>query len=67
MFTWGCGRHSKLGHGNTDSEWLPRRLAALISFHIVHASAGRDHSAAVDKGNGYVWTWGESGDGKAWG
>jgi hypothetical protein len=64
MFTWGCGRHGKLGHGNTDSEWLPRRLAALISFHIAHASAGHDHSAAVDKGNGYVWTWGKAETGK---
>jgi hypothetical protein len=29
LFTWGCGSHGKLGHGDCDSRYVPTRVAAL--------------------------------------
>lgn len=29
LFTWGCGSHGKLGHGDSESRFVPTRVAAL--------------------------------------
>jgi alpha-tubulin suppressor-like RCC1 family protein len=29
LFTWGCGSHGKLGHGDMDSRYVPTRVVAL--------------------------------------
>jgi hypothetical protein len=29
LFTWGCGSHGKLGHGDMDARYVPTRVVAL--------------------------------------
>jgi len=62
LFSWGSGTNGRLGHGDTIMQLRPRRVAALQSPRIVHASAGCGHSLAVsDKGELFSWGQGHNG------
>ena len=55
VFMWGRGRFGPLGHGNTDSQNVPKRVEGLTN--VTDISAGNYHSMAAGEG-GAVYTWG---------
>ena len=59
IYSWGDGDYGKLGHGNTSTQKLPKRvLGPLADKIVVQISAGYRHSAAVTD-DGLLYTWGE--------
>jgi alpha-tubulin suppressor-like RCC1 family protein len=55
VFTWGSGFFGRLGHGNTDRQFVPKRVEDLTN--VTDIAAGSAHSLAVGEG-GVVYTWG---------
>ena len=59
IYSWGDGDYGKLGHGNTSTQKLPKRVVGpLVDKLVVQISAGYRHSAAVTD-DGFLYTWGE--------
>jgi alpha-tubulin suppressor-like RCC1 family protein len=54
VWTWGTGSEGQLGHGNTDSQNVPKRVEGLTN--VTDIAAGNSHNLAV--GGGAVYTWG---------
>ena len=63
LYTWGCGKDGKLGHGGVEAEWLPRRVSSMLTVEVVQASCGREHTAATT-GTGWLFSWGRGVRGK---
>jgi alpha-tubulin suppressor-like RCC1 family protein len=61
VFTWGWGRFGQLGHGNTDDQFVPKRVEGLTN--VTDVAAGDYHRMAVVEG-GAVYTWGCNHDGQ---
>lgn len=62
LYTFGCGRGGKLGHGEEEDELLPRRVDALMGKRVVGATAGAFHTVAWIEGGGvYTFGYGEEG------
>jgi alpha-tubulin suppressor-like RCC1 family protein len=70
VWSWGEGRFGRLGHGDEEDAWTPRRVAphALgadgfgCGSRIVAVAAGGFHSVAVTaEGVAYAWGGGEHG------
>jgi alpha-tubulin suppressor-like RCC1 family protein len=40
VFSWGCGRDSRLGHGSSDDVHLPKLIERLARVRIASVSAG---------------------------
>jgi E3 ubiquitin-protein ligase HERC2 len=59
VYTWGKGKHGRLGHDDASNKLSPARVApqAFGGRRVVGISAGGHHSAAVAAG-GAVFTWG---------
>jgi alpha-tubulin suppressor-like RCC1 family protein len=55
VFTWGSGSSGQLGHGNTDDQYLPKRVEGFTNVTDIAVAAA--HSLAV-VGGGAVYTWG---------
>ncbi|XP_065053483.1 uncharacterized protein LOC135682495 isoform X2 [Rhopilema esculentum] len=56
LFSWGCGRGGKLGHGDIQDRFTPLRVGALSEEKVVGISCHELHSAVVTaEGNLYVW------------
>ena len=58
LYTWGYGKHGRLGHGDEEDQMLPKRVEALRGEKINAAFAGFDVSAAVSMA-GKAWLWGQ--------
>jgi len=63
VWSWGWGVYGRLGHGDTQSELLPKKVEALASQHVVAVSAGSYHNLALTA-DGSVWSWGDGDYGK---
>ena len=63
LYTWGCGKDGKLGHGGVEAEWLPRRVSSMLTVSVIQASCGREHTSAVT-GAGWLFSWGRGVRGK---
>ena len=63
VFTFGAGFLGKLGHGGEDSEWVPRRVDALVGKRVVQVSCGYLYTAAVTS-DGELFTFGDGRRGK---
>ena len=61
-FSWGSGQNGKLGHGNEENMSIPCIIPVLESVIVDIVSAGCEHSCAVCRDSGIVYTWGH-GDG----
>eukprot|EP01126_Amoeba_proteus_P014060 TRINITY_DN1608_c0_g1_i1.p1 TRINITY_DN1608_c0_g1~~TRINITY_DN1608_c0_g1_i1.p1 ORF type:complete len:306 (-),score=54.64 TRINITY_DN1608_c0_g1_i1:734-1651(-) len=60
LYSWGCGKHGRLGHGNENDSEIPRKIACDEKFTAI--SAGKSHSIALTaRGNIYVWGKGKHG------
>ncbi len=49
VYTWGLGKDGRLGHGDRESHWRPRRIDpdALDDVHVVQIACGGLHTAAL--------------------
>ena len=63
VWSWGYGGHGRLGHGDLQSQQLPKKVEAFAGQRVVAVSAGDAHSIAI-AADGAVWSWGE---GSWWG
>jgi len=66
VFTWGWGHHGQLGHGDTETCLVPRRLEKLspsrLSSVVIDIDCGGSHTvAALENGHVYTWGLGDSG------
>lgn len=57
LFTWGDRTYERLGHGDTATQVVPMRVAALQGQWVVAVSAGLQHTDAVTR-HGIVFGWG---------
>ena len=63
VWSWGYGYQGRLGHGDTQSQLLPKKVEAFAGRRVVAVSAGRDHSLALTAENA-VFAWGQGGTGQ---
>jgi len=57
VWSWGYGAFSKLGHGDTQNQLLPKKVETFVGQRVLAVSAGGDHSLAITA-DGAVWSWG---------
>ena len=57
MCSWGHGEFGRLGHGDRQSQWQPKKIEALAGKSVIAAAAGERHSLAL-AADGAVWSWG---------
>jgi len=58
LFTFGCGRWGKLGHGRGENDWcVPKLVEVLAGKDVIGATAG-DHHIAVWTEAGELFTFG---------
>ena len=62
LFTWGSGTDGKLGHGNSDSIYLPKVTAAVDN--AVQVACGASHTVAIAENGTKVYSWGGGSYGK---
>ncbi|EOD11773.1 hypothetical protein EMIHUDRAFT_357542, partial [Emiliania huxleyi CCMP1516] len=53
----------RLGHGDEQSQLLPKKVEALTGQRVVAVSAGAYHSLAITA-DGAVWSWGWGASGR---
>ena len=65
VWSFGCGEHGRLGHGDSAEFRSPKLIEGLIktNIHINHISCGAYHSCAITS-NGKLWTWGKNDQGQ---
>ena len=63
VWSWGYGDSGRLGHGDLQSQLLPKKVEALAGRRVVAVSAGMVHSLALTA-DGAVWSWGGGSFGK---
>jgi len=61
-WSWGYGGSGRLGHGDQQSQLLPKKIEALAGQRVLAVSAGRSHSLVITAD--CVWSWGLGGYGK---
>ena len=57
LWTWGEGSYGSSGHGDTENQFVPRRVEALAAKRVVQVAAGTYHRVAV-MSTGELWSWG---------
>ena len=62
VWSWGGGLFGRLGHGDEQSQLLPKKVEALAGQRVVAVSATGSHSLAITA-DGAVWSWGWGGYG----
>ena len=60
VWSWGFGGNGELGHGEEQSQLLPKKNEAFAGQCVVGVSAGEYHSLALTA-DGAVWSWGFGG------
>ena len=64
VYTFGCGKGGRLGHGCEENELAPRRVpaAGFNGERVVMVAAGEVHTVALsEQGRAYTWGFGNSG------
>jgi len=61
--SWGFGGGGRLGHGDEQTQLLPKKVEAFAGQRVVAVSAGHSHSIAITA-DGAVWSWGGGSYGK---
>jgi len=57
------GYPGKLGHGDEQTQLLPKKIEAFAGRRVVAVSAGPGHSLAFTA-DGAAWSWGRGSDGR---
>ena len=65
LYTFGDGRHGRLGHGGTDDESVPRLVEGLAGQRVVSATAGENFTAVATE-RGEVFCFGRLGGYAHW-
>ena len=63
LWSWGSGGDGKLGHGDEEDQWQPKKVEALAGQRVVAVSAGFAHSLAITA-DCAVWSWGDGSFGR---
>lgn len=63
LYTWGTGADGQLGHGNCESEWVPRQVDFFQTIALAAVKCGARHTLAVTH-TGVVYTWGRGLEGQ---
>ena len=63
VWSWGFGGDGRLGHGDVQNQWQPKKVEAFAGQRIVTVSAGGAHSLALTA-DGSVWSWGYGWNGR---
>jgi len=63
VWSWGFGACGRLGHGDEESELLPKKIEAFAGQRVLAVSAGGAHNLALTA-DGAVWSWGDGGFGQ---
>ena len=58
LWSWGRGGYGRLGHGDEQSQLLPKKVEVFAGRRVVGVSAGFYHSFALT-GDGAVCSWGK--------
>ena len=58
VWSWGGGRFGRLGHGDEQTQLLPKKVEAFAGQRVVAVSAGAYHSLAITA-DGAFFTWGK--------
>ncbi|EOD37196.1 hypothetical protein EMIHUDRAFT_362284, partial [Emiliania huxleyi CCMP1516] len=62
VWSWGFGVFGKLGHGDEETQLLPKKVEAFAGRRVVAVSAGGNHSLVLTADDAvYAWGVGESG------
>lgn len=62
VFSFGCGLRGALGHGDVNTQEVPKLVEALAGLKIVDIATGSFHSVAVSSfGDVYCWGWNTNG------
>uniref|UniRef100_A0A8C5H7T1 HECT domain-containing protein n=1 Tax=Gouania willdenowi TaxID=441366 RepID=A0A8C5H7T1_GOUWI len=64
VFGWGCNKFGQLGLNDMNDHHYPSLLKSLRSQKVVYVSCGEDHTAALTKLSGGVFTFGAGGYGQ---
>ena len=65
LYTWGLGEYGRLGHGDTQTQLVPKRVEALLGQRVVQVSCGsRDAQTLALVEGGMVYSWGDGDFGK---
>lgn len=65
LYTWGKGRYGRLGHGDSEDQFRPKLVEALVGYRIVDVACGSGDAQTLcitDDDN--VWSWGDGDYGK---
>jgi len=62
-WSWGSGGFGQLGHGDQQSQPLPKKVEAFAGRRVVAVSAGYSHNLAITA-DGAMWSWGSGGVGQ---
>eukprot|EP00301_Raphidiophrys_heterophryoidea_P007638 c12928_g1_i4.p1 GENE.c12928_g1_i4~~c12928_g1_i4.p1 ORF type:complete len:611 (-),score=150.01 c12928_g1_i4:3-1784(-) len=63
VWSWGRGDEGQLGHGDTLSLLVPKRVSGFVGTAVRTAAAGRQHSVVVSE-QGHVFVFGSSPEGQ---
>ena len=47
VMSWGVGDGGRLGHGDSENRWEPRRIEAFDGMIVIQVAAGAWHSLAI--------------------
>ena len=61
LYSFGRGAAGQLGHGDTECQYTPLLVAALLDVRVSTVAAGADHSLALSAGKIYSFGSGEHG------
>lgn len=67
LYTWGKGRYGRLGHGDSDDQYKPKLVEALLGYHAIDVACGSGDAQTLcitDDENSSVWSWGDGDYGK---
>ncbi|CAH0405793.1 unnamed protein product [Chilo suppressalis] len=65
LYTWGLGEYGRLGHGDDNTQLLPKMVEALANFRVVQVACGsRDAQTLALTACGKVFSWGDGDFGK---
>ncbi|XP_056632300.1 E3 ubiquitin-protein ligase HERC2 isoform X1 [Diorhabda sublineata] len=65
LYTWGKGRYGRLGHGDSEDQFKPKLVEALLGYKVIDVACGSGDAQTLcitDDDN--VWSWGDGDYGK---
>ena len=63
VWSWGDESNGRLGHGDEEEQWQPKKVEAFDGQRVVAVVAGGDHSLALTADSA-VWSWGYGREGQ---